>query len=71
MRHWRGASCLSWLLQRPTVCSLIIGASSEEQLRQNLGAVDWKLTAEQIHHFDAVSKTEKSYTTFFELYKRT
>jgi hypothetical protein len=43
------------------VCSLVIGASSEEQLRQNLGAVDWKLTAEQIHRLDAVSKTEKSY----------
>lgn len=52
---------LNWLLQRPTVCSLVIGASSEEQLRQNLGAVDWKLTAELIHRLDAASKTEKPY----------
>ncbi len=52
---------LNWLLQRPTVCSLVIGASSEEQLRQNLGAVDWKLTAEQMQRLDAASKTEKSY----------
>lgn len=44
---------LNWLLQRPTVCSLVIGASSEEQLRQNLGAVDWKLTAEQMQRLDA------------------
>ena len=52
---------LNWLLQRPTVCSLVIGASSEEQLRQNLGAVDWKLTAEQMQRLDTASKTEKPY----------
>ena len=52
---------LNWLLQRPTVCSLVIGASSEEQLRQNLGAVDWQLTAEQIQRLDAASKTSKPY----------
>src|SRR5262249_20739158 len=32
---------LNWLLQRPTVSSVIIGARNEEQLRQNLGAVGW------------------------------
>ena len=52
---------LNWLLQRPTVCSLVIGASSEEQLRQNLGAVGWKLTAEQMQRLDTVSKAEKPY----------
>ena len=52
---------LNWLLQRPTVCSLVIGANSEEQLRQNLGAADWKLTAEQIQRLDAAGKTEKPY----------
>ncbi len=35
---------LNWLLQRPTVSTVIIGARNEEQLRQNLGAVGWKLT---------------------------
>ena len=35
---------LNWLLQRPTVSTLIIGARNEEQLRQNLGAVGWNLT---------------------------
>ena len=39
---------INWLLQRPTVSSVIIGARNEEQLRQNLGAVGWTLTAEQI-----------------------
>ena len=35
---------LNWLLQRPTVATVIIGARNEEQLRQNLGAVGWNLT---------------------------
>ena len=35
---------LNWLLQRPTVSSVIVGARTEEQLRQNLGAVGWSLT---------------------------
>ena len=52
---------LNWLLQRPTVCSLVIGASSEEQLRQNFGAVDWKLSVEQINRLDVASKTDKPY----------
>ena len=39
---------LNWLLQRPTVATVIIGARNEEQLRQNLGAVGWSLTREQI-----------------------
>ena len=37
---------LNWLLQRPTVSSVIIGARNEEQLRQNLGAEGWNLTPE-------------------------
>ena len=46
---------LNWLLQRPTVASLIIGARNEEQLRQNLGAVGWNLTPEQVAKLDAAS----------------
>lgn len=46
---------LNWLLQRPTVSSVIIGARNEEQLRQNLGAVGWSLTPEQIAVLDAAS----------------
>ena len=41
-------SRLNWLLQRPTVSSLIVGARNEEQLKQNLGAVGWNLTADQV-----------------------
>jgi len=47
---------LNWLLQRPTVSSLIVGARNEEQLRQNLGAVGWNLTAEQVAALDKASE---------------
>ena len=46
---------LNWLLQRPTVSSVIMGARNEEQLRQNLGAVGWSLTVEQVAKLDAAS----------------
>lgn len=46
---------LNWLLQRPTVSSIIIGARTEEQLHQNLGAVGWNLTTEQVKKLDEAS----------------
>ena len=46
---------INWLLQRPTVATVIIGARNEEQLRQNLGAVGWNLTPEQIAKLDDAS----------------
>ncbi|GAC1639621.1 MAG: aldo/keto reductase [Candidatus Acidiferrum sp.] len=46
---------LNWLLQRPTVCNVIMGARNEEQLRQNLGAVGWNLAAAQVAKLDAAS----------------
>jgi aryl-alcohol dehydrogenase-like predicted oxidoreductase len=52
---------LNWLLQRPTVSSLIIGARNEEQLRENLAATGWNLTVEQIKRLDAVSETQMTY----------
>ena len=52
---------LNWLLQRPTVSSLIIGARNEEQLKQNLGAVGWNLSADQIKKLDEASKLPRPY----------
>ena len=52
---------LNWLLQRPTVASLILGARNEEQLKQNLGAVGWNLTAEQVAKLDKASATAPVY----------
>jgi aryl-alcohol dehydrogenase-like predicted oxidoreductase len=52
---------LNWLLQRPSVASVIVGARNEEQLRQNLGAVGWNLTAAQVAKLDAASATTLAY----------
>ena len=52
---------LNWLLQRPTVSSLIIGARNEEQLRQNLGAEGWGLTAGQVAKLDKASAVTPIY----------
>ncbi|MGW4689373.1 aldo/keto reductase [Streptomyces sp. NPDC004244] len=55
---------LNWLLGRPTVASVIIGARNEEQLRQNIGAVGWSLTPEQSARLDAVSHRPAPYPYF-------
>jgi aryl-alcohol dehydrogenase-like predicted oxidoreductase len=52
---------LNWLLQRPTVSTVIIGARNEEQLRANLGATGWNLTTEQVAKLDAASKLPLAY----------
>lgn len=52
---------LNWLLQRPTVSTVVIGARNEEQLKQNLGAVGWNLTPEQVARLDAASTTTLAY----------
>jgi len=52
---------LNWLLQRPSVATVVIGARNEEQLRANLGAVGWSLTKDQIAKLDAASEKPKIY----------
>jgi aryl-alcohol dehydrogenase-like predicted oxidoreductase len=52
---------LNWLLQRPTVANLIVGARNEEQLKQNLGAVGWDLTAEHVKKLEAASSVPQIY----------
>jgi aryl-alcohol dehydrogenase-like predicted oxidoreductase len=52
---------LNWLLQRPTVSSVIVGARTEEQLRQNLAAAGWNLTAEQVAALDKSSAQQAVY----------
>ncbi|NVJ07641.1 aldo/keto reductase [Myxococcus sp. AM001] len=46
---------LNWLTTRPTVASVIIGARTEAQLRDNLGAIGWSLAPEQLAKLDAAS----------------
>ncbi|MDM9629620.1 aldo/keto reductase [Rhizobium sp. S152] len=55
---------LNWLIGRPTVASVIIGARNEEQLRQNLGAVGWSLGADQVQRLDKVSAVTAPYPYF-------
>ncbi len=52
---------LNWLLQRPSISTVIFGARNEEQLRQNLGAAGWNLTAEQVAKLDAASDVTPVY----------
>ena len=52
---------LNWLLQRPSVATVVIGARNEAQLKANLGAVGWTLTADQIARLDAASERPKIY----------
>ncbi len=52
---------INWVLQRPTVSTVIIGARNEQQLRDNLGAVGWSLTKEQIAKLDAASAPVPAY----------
>jgi aryl-alcohol dehydrogenase-like predicted oxidoreductase len=52
---------LNWLLQRPSVSTVIIGARNEEQLRQNLASVGWNLTAEQVKQLDDASAKTPAY----------
>jgi aryl-alcohol dehydrogenase-like predicted oxidoreductase len=52
---------LNWLLQRPTVANIVVGARDAAQLRENLGAVGWNLAAEQVARLDAASTTTLAY----------
>ena len=52
---------LNWLLQRPTVSSVIVGARNEDQLKQNLGAAGWNLTTEQVARLDKASEVPLTY----------
>jgi aryl-alcohol dehydrogenase-like predicted oxidoreductase len=52
---------LAWILQKPSVMSIIIGAKTVEQLDDNLAAVDLELTAEEVARLDEVSELPSEY----------
>ncbi len=58
---------LNWLLQRPAVTSLIIGARDEKQLRENLGAAEFCLTADQMKRLDQASSRPPNYPYWHQL----
>lgn len=52
---------INWLLHRPTVCNVIIGARDEKQLLENIGALGWSLNETQIRQLDMVSQQKQAY----------
>jgi aryl-alcohol dehydrogenase-like predicted oxidoreductase len=52
---------LNWLLQRPSVSTIIFGARNEAQLRENLGAMGWDLSPEQVARLDSASAAQPLY----------
>jgi len=52
---------LNWLLRKPTISSVIIGARNEQQLRDNLAAATFVLTPEQVARLDEASQTQIAY----------
>ena len=58
---------LNWLLQRPTVSSIVFGARNEKQLRDNLAAVEWKLTDEQVKKLDDASAVTPIYPYWHQM----
>ena len=52
---------LNWVLSRPTVATVIIGARTEAQLRENFGALGWSMTADQLARLDAASRPALPY----------
>jgi len=58
---------LNWLLSRPTVANVVIGARDEAQLRANLGAVGWSLTSDQIARLDKASRRTPAYPYWHQM----
>lgn len=52
---------LNWLLQRPTISNIVIGARNEEQLMQNLQAIGWNLSTDQVKLLDEASQSDPIY----------
>ena len=58
---------LNWLLQRPSVANIVIGARNEAQLKDNLGALGWSLTPAQVATLDAASRSKPTYPYWHQL----
>jgi aryl-alcohol dehydrogenase-like predicted oxidoreductase len=52
---------LNWLLRKSTVANIVVGARNEEQLRQNLGAVGWNLSTEEVARLDRAGEQKAPY----------
>ncbi len=52
---------LNWVMNKPGVDTVVIGARNEEQLRDNLAAAGWRLTVEEMARLDEVSALPEPY----------
>jgi len=57
---------LNWILRKPTVSNIIVGARNEEQLKQNLGTLGWSLTDDEVKRLDQASAPEAPYPTWHQ-----
>ncbi|MFT3996133.1 MAG: aldo/keto reductase [Asticcacaulis sp.] len=58
---------LNWLLQRPGIANIVVGARNEDQLKANLGAVGWDLSTDQVARLDAVSRRQPIYPYWHQM----
>ena len=58
---------LAWVLGRPSVCNVVVGARDEAQLLQNLGATGWTLSADEVSRLDAVSRETPVYPYWHQM----
>ncbi|MDE0854337.1 MAG: aldo/keto reductase, partial [Nevskia sp.] len=58
---------LNWLMQRPTVANIVVGARDEAQLKQNLGALGWSLSREDLAYLDQASRREPVYPYWHQM----
>ncbi len=61
-------TALNWLLCRPKISSVIIGARNIQQLIENTGATDWNLDPEDVKYLDTISKPEVPYPMWHQMY---
>jgi aryl-alcohol dehydrogenase (NADP+) len=52
---------LNWILRRPGISSVIIGARNEQQLRENLAAEGWSLTEAEVRNLEAAGDVPEIY----------
>lgn len=57
---------LNWLLRKPSVANIVIGARNEEQLRQNLAALEWKLSDAEVLMLDKASEPRVPYPNWHQ-----
>jgi len=61
-------TALNWLLRRPAVTSVIIGARNIQQLTENVGASEWAITSDDVEYLDNLSKPAIPYPVWHQKY---